>query len=557
LHLFVLFTTLLITNLSISRVEFVGNETVSTRTLRSEIVSKQGEAYSELNLNYDVERLKRYYVSKGYFSTEVTPGVSTQDTLVVIFFQITEGSRPRIREIVVSGAEPTKLRGHFRVRVGDYFLREKLFATESEIQDYYKDRGFPFAEVSSRVFPDSGVLEFLVEQGGLYYVRNIEVRGLSKTRPWVVYREIELKPGDMYSKSKIYNSQRRIYALGFFSMLKVEMLRQQPDSLDLIFNVRELKSRILDFGVGITLPFSFLLSFGFEELNLANIGHRANINPLFKINIEREWEARVEARYTLPYVTPLGLKFSVLPFVWFEEKSDFSRHTRGNEFRMTKVFSEEVGLNISHQYKYVRIEPKVTLPDTIKGVTNSVRLQFLMDHRDEFFNPKKGIYLLPMVEYAGGILGGENDFVRLETEERIFLTVFENTFAQRFKIGVLIPTNDVAIYEKYYLGGQYTLRGYPERAVGPDSLGDERYGDILLNLNLEYRVRLPLNFGLVGFFDAGYIDNEMSFSDSDYLKMTAGFGLRYFTPIGPLRADVGFPLKEEGNELYFGIYHTF
>ena len=150
-----------------------------------------------------------------------------------------------------------------------------------------------------------------------------------------------------------------------------------------------------------------------------------------------------------------------------------------------------------------------------------------------------------------------NDFVRLETEERIFFTVFDNTFAQRFKVGVLIPTNGVSIYEKYYLGGQYTLRGYPERAVGPDSLGDERYGNILLNLNLEYRIRLPLNFGLVGFFDAGYIDNEMSLFNSDYLKMTAGFGLRYFTPIGPLRADIGFPLGEKGNELYLGIYHTF
>ena len=122
---------------------------------------------------------------------------------------------------------------------------------------------------------------------------------------------------------------------------------------------------------------------------------------------------------------------------------------------------------------------------------------------------------------------------------------------------MLIPRNGVSVYEKYYLGGQYTLRGYPERSIGPDSIGDERYGDVLLNLNLEYRIRLPLNFGLVGFFDAGYIDNEIQLRNSDYLKMTAGLGLRYFTPIGPLRLDVGFPLEKNGTELYFGIYHTF
>ena len=555
--MFVLFVTLIITNSSIATIEFDGNEAIPDRKLRSEIISKKGGEYRELDLNYDVERIKRYYSGEGFFATEVTPGLVAKDTLVTVIFQITEGARPRIDQITVLGAEASRLRRHFHVRVGDYFMREKIQDTENEIEDHFKDIGYPFAEVSVRALPDSGVLLLEVDQGGLHYVRNVEVRGLKKARPQVVFREIELKHGDLYSKRKVYNSQRRIYALGFFGMLKVELLEQEQDSIDLIFNVTELRSRILNFGVGITLPFSFLLSFGFEELNLANIGHRVNISPLFKFNIDREWEAKLEGRYSLPYVTPLGLKFSVLPFIWFEEKNDFTRQTRGNEFRITKVFSEEVGLTLAQQYKYVRIEPKVTLPDTIRGVTNSVKLQFLMDRRDEFFDPKRGIYLLPTVEYAGGIFGGENDFVRLETEERIFLSLFDNVFAQRFRIGVLIPTNGVSVYEKYYLGGQYSLRGYPEKSVGPDSIGTERYGNLLLNLNIEYRIRLPFNFGLVGFFDAGYIDNEFRITDSDYFKMTAGFGLRFFTPIGPLRVDLGFPLQEKGSEFYFGIYHTF
>jgi outer membrane protein insertion porin family len=554
--LFVFFATLLITYSSISQIDFDGNATIPDRKLRAEVVSNAGDEYSELDLNYDVERIIRLYQGEGFFQTDVRAGVLARDTLVVITFEINEGLRPEIARIVVTGSEDD-LRRHYHLRVGDYFIREKMQAVENSIEDYYHDRGFAFAKVSAEALPDSGVLAIEVNKGLQYHIRNVEVRGLGKTRPQVVYREIELKRGDVYSKSKVYNSQRRIYAIGFFGMLKVEMLPQQPDSLDLVFNVRELKSRILNFGAGITLPFSFLVSFGLEELNIANIGHRANINPLFKINIDREWEARVEARYTLPYVTPLGLKLSVLPFIWFEEKNEFSRQTRGNEFRITKVFSEDVAFNISHQFKYVRIEPKVILPDTIRGVTNSVRLQFLMDRRDEFFDPTSGVYLLPMVEFAGGIFGGENDFIRLETEERFFFTLFDNTFAQRFKFGVLFPRNGVSVYEKYYLGGQYTLRGYPERSIGPDSIGEERYGNVLLNLNLEYRIRLPLNFGLVGFFDAGYIDNELDLRGTDYLKVTAGAGLRYFTPIGPLRLDVGFPLDEKGAELYFGIYHTF
>lgn len=555
--MFGLFVYLLIISSPIKEVTFVGNESVPTRHLRAEIISKPGEAYRDLDINYDTGRIVRLYRSRGFFDTEVVPEVSLVRDTVTIVYRITEGNRPRIAKIVVEGDSLRKLRDLLALKTGDYFIQSRLIETERAIEDHYKDRGYPFAQVDHNALPDSGVLILTVEKGVLHYVRKVEVQGLAGTNPDILLREIELDPGDIYSKSRVYDSQRRIYALGFFSTLKVEMLKKEPDSIDLIFNVKELKSRILKFGIGVTLPFSFLVSFGFEELNVANIGHRINVSPLFKFNIEKEWEAKIEARYTLPYVTSLGLKLSVLPFLWYEERLDFTRHTRGNEFQVAKVFTEEVALSIAHRYKYVRINPKVTLPDTIRGVTNSVKTQFLLDLRDEFFDPRRGVYFVPSIEYAGGIFGGANHFIRLESEERLFFQLLANTVALRFKVGVLLPTDSVSVYEEYYLGGQYTLRGYPERSLGPDSIGDERYGEILLNLNVEYRVRLPLNFGLVGFFDAGYIDNEIDFSDSEYLKTTAGVGLRYFTPIGPLRFDVGFPLQEKGSEFYFGIYHTF
>lgn len=555
--MFGLLVSLVIIGFPVKEVEFVGNASISSRHLHAEIISKKGEEYSDLDINYDIGRIVRFYRSKGFFNTKVTPEVSILREIVTIVFHIEEGARPLIEKILVHGDSLQNIKNLMKIRVGDHFIQSKVYDTERAVEDHYKDRGYPFAEVSHEDLPDSGLLIFEVEKGVVHYIRNIEVYGLTKSRPGLVQREIELQSGDVYSKSKVYDSQRRIYALGFFSTLKVEMLKKQPDSLDLIFNVKELKSRILNFGVGVTLPFSFLLSFGFEELNLANIGHRVNINPLFKFNIEKEWEARLEARYTLPYITPLGLKLSLLPFVWYEEKIEFTRYTSGNEFRIAKVFTEEVALTVSHRYKYVRISPKVTLPDTIKGVTNSVKTQFLLDLRDEFFDPHRGFYFTPSIEYAGGIFGGANHFLRLESEERIFLPLLANTIAQRFKVGVLVPTDGVSIYEKYYLGGQYSLRGYPERSVGPDSIGDEKYGNILLNFNLEYRLRLPMNFGLVGFFDAGYIDNEINFEDTEYFKTTAGVGIRYFTPIGPLRFDLGFPLQEKGTEFYFGIYHTF
>ncbi|GAI79552.1 unnamed protein product, partial [marine sediment metagenome] len=208
--------------------------------------------------------------------------------------------------------------------------------------------------------------------------------------------------------------------------------------------------------------------------------------------------------------------------------------------------------------KFVDLREKITLPDTIKGITNSVKVQFMIDNRNEFFNPKKGIYILPLIEYAGGPLGGANDFVRFELENRLYIPILQHTIAQRIKLGVIIPTDGIAIYEKYYIGGQNSLRGYPKKSIGPDSIGHEKYGNIIGNYNFEARIALPLNFGIVGFFDIGYIDNEIYLLRSDFLKISAGLGLRYYTPIGPVRLDVGFPLTNgQGKEIYLGIYHIF
>jgi len=553
----VLLITLLVFNTPIIKIDFVGNESVPGRVLAREILSEKGNEYSDVNINFDTEKITRFYETQGFFDIEVTPRVESSEQGVEIIFTIEEGPRPQIVEIVINGAEESKIKHLLEIKTNDFFIKDKILKSRAKIEDYYKDRGYPYVDVRSSIMADSGKLLFDIEKGAVHYVRNIEVKGLTVCNPDVVRREIEFKKGDLFSKSKLLFSQRNIYALGFFSTMSVTMSQQEPDSIDLIVDVRELKSRILNFGVGLSIPLSFLISLGVEELNIFNLGHRFQVRPSFKINIEGEWEGKLEGRYTIPHITPLRISISILPFLWFEETQEFTRQTRGNEFRVSKLYTENIQFGIAHQYKYVDFRQKIELPDTIKGVTNSIKLQLMMDYRDEFFNPKRGIYLLPLVEYAGGIFGGNNDFVRLETDNRLFLPLLNNTIAQRLKVGVIIPTDGVATYEKYSLGGQYSLRGYPERSIGPDSFGDERYGNIIANYNFEFRITLPKYFGIVGFFDVGYIDNKIDITDTDFLKVTAGFGLRYYTPIGPIRGDIGFPLMEKGREIYLGIYHIF
>ena len=553
----VLLIILSVLNTPITKIDFVGNVSIPDKVLAQEILSEKGDEYNDVNINFDIEKIISFYETQGFFETEVTPRIESSEHGAAITFTIAEGPRPQIAEIVINGAEKNKIKHLLEIKTNDFFIKDKILKSKANIEDHYKDRGYLYVDVRSSVMADSGILNFDIEKGEVHYVRNIEVKGLTVCNPDVVRREIEFKKGDLFSKSKLLFSQRNIYALGFFSTMSVSLSKQEPDSVDVIVDVRELKSRILNLGAGLSIPLSFLISFGIEELNIFNLGHRLQVRPSFKINIEREWEGKLEGRYTIPHITPLRISISILPFLWFEDTEEFTRQTRGNEFRISKLYTENIQFGIAHQYKYVDFRQKIELPDTIKGVTNSIKLQLMMDYRDEFFNPKRGVYLLPLVEYAGGIFGGDNHFIRLETDNRLFLPLLNNTIAQRVKVGVIIPTDGVATYEKYSLGGQYSLRGYPERSIGPDSFGDERYGNIIANYNLEFRIALPKYFGIVGFFDAGYIDNKIDITDTDFLKTTAGFGLRYYTPIGPIRGDIGFPLTEKGREIYLGIYHIF
>ena len=552
-----LLLTILIFQIPVAKLCFDGNKTLNSNRLKKSIISTEGSEYRNVNLSYDIQRLKTTYRENGFFDTEIEAVVDTVDKGVVIRFNIKEGKRPRIKKIEVSGCEISEIRKLFKIKINDFFILNRIEMTRKNIEHYFNNHGYPFCNVSTKLEPNNEALRFNIEKGLLYYIGEIKCRGLKQCRPEVIYKEIAFKRGDKFSRKKLLNSQKQIYYLGFFSTVNFELRSRKPDTIDIIFTVQELKSRLLNFGAGISFPLGFLFSFGIEELNLANRGHRLEISPSFKINIEHEWEAKLEGRYTIPHFTPAELNVSALPFLWYEDKTEFIRQTRGGELRLTKIHSENVQTTIAQQYKYVDFVPKQVLPDTFRGVTNSLKLQTMLDYRDLFFNPSQGIYFNPSIEFAGGIFHGANNFLRSIIDLRIFTPFLKSTVAQRIKLGILIPTDGVATYEEFYLGGEYSLRGYPERSLGPDSIGSEKYGKILINYNLEYRISLPFRFGVVTFFDCGCIDNKINLNKTEFLKADIGIGLRYFTPIGPLRADFGLPLNDSGYGLYLGFYHIF
>lgn len=554
---------------AVDRIAFIGNRTFSDRTLRSVIYTKKGGEVSEINFLYDSEKIVRHYRRFGYFATAVDYRISRQGEKTNLEFLVREGIRPLLERVMMRGADEfdvKQIKRRLLIKPGDYFLDDRIRLSKDNLENYLKDLGRPYAQVTTIVQPDSGYLLFEVDPGEIYYVREIRISGLKECHPRVLRKEIDIQRGDRYSRQQMRNCQRRLYSLGFFSTVDVELIRGQTDSLDLNFTVRELKSRLLNFGVGVSanyqsegeMPVNFITSLGVEELNLFNRGHRFLIQPSFSFGFPRRWEAKIEGRYTIPYVTALRLTVSTLPFYDLENTKEYERRTIGNELRVSKNIRENIQISVANQLKKIDFQSVSDVADTFRGATNSLKLQAIVDLRDDFFNPRRGYYLVPLVEYAGGVFGGDNHFVRLETEERFFLPLGPHTIAQRLKIGGLIPTGDVRPEEKYHLGGQYSLRGYNDRSLGPDSLYGEHFGNILCNFNLEFRMMVIRNFSLLGFSDFGTLVNRLD-AQTEF-TVGVGAGLRYYTPIGPLRFDAGIPATPwswSDFKIHLGFYNIY
>ncbi len=536
---------------TVARIDFIGNRTFSDRTLRTAIYTKKGDEYNEINLIYDTEKLASYYRRFGFFATAADYRVTKRGEKTDIEFLVREGLRPTIERILVRGADgfdARKIRRLLLVKPGNFFLEDRILITKTNVENFIKDLGYPYAQVRTVSDPDSSRLILEVEPGDQYYVKEIQISGLKTCRPRVVRQEIGISRGDLFSRAKMRSSQRRIYGLGFFSTVDVELIRGLTDSLDMVFTVRELKSRLLNFGVGVSasyqtegdIPVNFLTSLGVEELNLFNAGHRLLIQPSFSFGFPRRWESKLEGRYTIPYVSPLRLSVSTLPFYDLENTQQYERRTIGNELQISRMIRENIKVSVANQIKKVRFQSDSAGIDTFPSSTNSIKVQAIAEGRDDFFNTHRGYYLVPLCEYAGGVFGGDNHFVRTEIEERIFLPMGNHTLAQRLKVGAIMPTGDVRPEEKYNLGGQYSLRGYGDKSIGPDSIAgtDEHYGNLLANLNIEIRMSVFKYFSILAFGDAGFLANRLEAADP---KAGLGLGLRYYTPIGPLRFDVGVP----------------
>jgi len=551
-------------------------------------------------LRTDVERLTAFYYDNGYIQVRVDDiDVTREEDNLILTVRIEEGDQYRIGKIdfegevltdqsvlvIASGLEPGEIFRPSR-------LRESIFS----VAEAYGDLGRAFAEAIplTEVHPETRTVDvgFKMTAGPVVSVDRIEVRGNTKTRDEVIRRELRQQEGEQFSGKGLRQGTARVKRLGVFDEVKVESTKtDQPDKVNLLVGVKEGRTGTFSAGAGFSSEDSLLANARITERNLFGRGQTATFNVDFGAR-----RRNVRLGFTEPWAFDIPLLLGIDAFTWSYEFSDFERGGTGFSVRASYPLWE-LGLrkllgasldDIRAGVEY-RLENTIidgisrTAPASIKyeegtALTSSIRPSLVRNTIDAPFDPTEGSINTVSVELAG--LGGENEFTKFDVGSRWYwpfykaesgwklVYSFNTTFGYGFGNGGLSGV-EMPLSERYFPGGISTIRGFQSRSLGPredfcDYVPDphnpndanlfcrssEIGGSSQLIINNEVIFPIIPDAGVKGviFFDAGNAWLRDTGIDLGELRLAAGIGMRWLSPFGPLRIEIGFPIKSEDED---------
>ena len=515
----------------------------------------------------DSDRIKAVYIDNGYLDIKVSePGIRYNEEKdgYVVSFSIEEGVQYKVSRITFSGelaGDQDEIRPKLELLPDSVFSSFVLQSDIGKVTDFYGDKGYAFANVTPDVRLDKAnnlvSVDYSIEKGKEVYIRNINILDNTRTRDHVVRRELSLQEQSLYSVSKLRAARYEAARLGYFED-NVEVLTHRvegtEDLLDVDVKVEERPTGFFSFGGGVSSVENFLFSGQIQESNLFGYGKTLSLDA----QVGGVTKA-LSLNYRDPYFFGTNWLFDVSLYAHDRDYRDFERSAQGISLgvgrRIKRYFQVRVFQEFSKQDVHnVRGDAQLVLSETERTIV-STGLGLSWDKRNNYLDPTKGFLLSTSVEYAG-LFAGNTDFIKYNATAKSWIPFWKSTyFAARANYGLLHlidAGDDLIVEERFFLGGPNTLRGFRYRRVGPrrptDTGGYVIIGGVQQILaSLDFVVPLSKTVGLkaVAFFDIGnaFDQDEFSLNPSN-LRKDAGFGIRWISPLGPMKLDIGFPIGE-------------
>jgi outer membrane protein assembly complex protein YaeT len=588
----------------ITKVEVQGNRYFDAATIRERMtvmaatfIRYRHGRYSRNEMDRDLEAIRDLYRSNGFRDVVVTSRVlddyNGQTAHIAIFIDITEGPQWFVSKLSFEGVSDdfrAALLLILHSTVGQPYSDLNIANDRDSILDYYFNSGYPQAKFEFTSTPAAEAnqmdLTFIVTPGPRVFVRDVLVAGLERTRPDVVRDRISLEPGDPLSQSQINQSQRRLYDLGIFTRVDAAIQNPGGDEPDkyVLYSVQEAGRYSMNVGVGAeigniggaatsldspagTTGFSPRFSFGVSRLNFFGLGHTMSLQTLV---------STLEQRALLTYVAPqflgnpkLSLQFSGLFDLSHDIRTFTSRREEGS-VQLSQKLSRANTLQYRYTYRDVNESNLKISSDLVPLLSQPVHvgffsMSFIQDKRDNPIDSHHGMYTSIDLALASSVFGSQTGFGRVVARNSTYYSLTRNlVLARSTDFGLIeryagLPV--IPLAERFFGGGTFSNRAFPDFQAGPrdPDTGFPVGGNALLMNTVE--LRFPLvgdNLGGVLFNDLGNVysaANKISLQfrqpnlqDFDYAVQGFGFGLRYRTPVGPVRVD--FSLSPDSPRFY-------
>jgi outer membrane protein insertion porin family len=585
----------------VKKITFLGNKDMPDEELKNFMQTREESYFSflsgsgnfkEMNFQTDVERLKYFYKTRGYLQVNIqNPEVTASEDKKWIFItvRLQEGPQFSVNNISFNGEllfTEQEMLEKLKLKNGDIYNEDNLRLDIQTLTEMYQDKGYAFANVlrTLEVVPGENKVDivFSFEKGVIAYFGKIVMKGNTKTRDKVIRRELRIHEGEMYSGSKLRVSKDNVNRLGFFqpeSVIFNTITRKGTDNiLDVEVSIKERPTGQISLGAGYSTATQGFVQASVAQNNFRGLGQNINLNlsyssrqQIYNVGFtepylfDTKWTAGTDYYQTVSY---------------FIRSFAYKKH--GGDVRVGHPIFEYTRLFLTYRYEDNKVTDVINsgIDEKVEnGSASSLQASIIRDKRNNIFEPTSGYYASSALEYTG--LGGTMRWMKAELEGRYYRPIIGDLVLRtRFTAQQLFKTTgrDIPRVEKFSMGGARNMRGYNLEDIGPrrkainlDTQREDIFNfgglfSLLGTVELEHPLIKEAGLKWVVFYDAGNVYDRRIGEDGNYaLRADYGFGFRWFSPIGVLRFEFGFPVnprndefhKEASNQFNFDIGQLF
>ena len=572
-------------DIQISSLNFEGVEQVDKGALADVLQTKEGSwlpwgrkrFFDRRAFEADLKRIEAFYRDRGFPDARVRSfdvDLSDSQEQVDVTLHIAEGEPVRVAAIeftgfdVLTADQQQALRDTLPLQPERPLDRQLALASRERALNTLRDEGYPYAEVSLRdeeIGPKQRRLTLAATPGVLAHFGEVDIHGVRTVGENVVRRQLTFKPGDRFTRRALRETQRKLYGLDLFEFANVEPLEEpvlMNPEVPVRVTVAEGKHRKITTGIGYGTEEHARARLRWEHVNL--------FGGAQKFGVEGKWSSLdrgVRLDYLEPYFLAPNLSLNFDGQAWQAREPIYATNQVGgrvtlrhqpnlqtfatvaliNEFQRSSITAEALEtFEIRDELIALGLDPR---GDITSGTLSAVAFNVNRNTTDNLLDARDGYFLDARVEKAGQWLLGTYDFWATTAEGRHYISLGDRAVvANKLRFGTIAAGGDVdanvPFYRRYFLGGASSLRGWGRFEVSPLSgFGFPIGGLSMLEGSSEVRLSVWGKFGAVAFFDYGNVWADSLDLDLGTLRYSAGPGIRYMTPIGPARLDVGYQIN--------------